>query len=380
MAKPVGSRCNLACPYCYYRDKGASAGDDDSWRMSDALLEDYVRGAFAANPGPVVSFVWHGGEPTLAGIDFYRRAVAHQERNLPAGWSCWNDLQTNGVLLDDDWCAFLAENRFDVGVSLDGTRTLHDANRRDVAGQPSYDRVVASVRRLQAHGIQPDLLCTVTSDSAREPLPVYRALRDLGTGWIQFIPIVRRTPDGRTTADSVMGVTYGDFLCGVFDEWSSRDFGRLDVQLFAELQLVLSGGTASVCWMNPTCGRVPVLERDGSVYSCDHFVDATHRIGDVATSTLGELVESSVQTRFGRDKRDLLPSRCLGCNWLALCNGGCPKDRFDRTGEEGREISVLCEGMQRFFRHAMPVLDEIVRLRKSGADTPAIRARLAEQR
>jgi uncharacterized protein len=372
----VGSRCNLACSYCYYLETEGALHSSDRLRMSDSLLEAYIRQYIEASPGPIVPFTWHGGEPTLAGLNFYRRAVELQQRYLPPGWNCWNNLQTNGILLDDAWCSFLADAHFDVGLSIDGAQWIHDKYRQDRGGHGTYERVVATVRRLQAHGIQPDLLCTVTSDTAAEPLAVYRALRDLNTGWIQFIPIVRRNADGQVTADSVTGEAYGSFLCAVFDEWIRCDVGRLEMQLVAEMSLVWSGGTASLCWMAPTCGRVLILEQDGSVYSCDHFVTREHRLGDIAATSLGELVEAPAQRRFGDKKRDQLPEQCRACKWLTICNGGCPKDRFAvaENGEPG--LNFLCSGLRQFFAHAEQPLRRLLELRSQGATPATIMATL----
>jgi uncharacterized protein len=376
MAKPVGPLCNLNCSYCYYLETERFYQSPHQFLMPDSLLETYIRQYIAASPGPVVSFTWHGGEPTLAGLDFYRLAVDLQQRYLPAGWSCWNNLQTNGILLNDDWCAFLADARFDVGLSIDGTEWLHDEHRKDHRGNGTYGRAVAAVRRLQAHGIQPDLLCTVTAAAAQEPVAVYRALRDLNTGWIQFIPIVRLTAGGQVTPESVTGEKYGDFLCTVFDEWLRHDLSRLDVQLFAETAHVWSGGTASLCWMAPTCGRVLIVEHDGGVYACDHFVTPDHRLGDLATSSLRTLVDLPVQRRFGADKQARLPLQCRSCSWLTVCNGGCPKDRFALTenGEPG--LNYLCGGFRQFFAHAEQPLRQVSALRKSGLTPDAIMARL----
>ncbi len=376
MAKPVGPRCNLACSYCYYLGTDGIYGGPIPSKMSDGLLETYIRQYIAASPGPIVPFTWHGGEPTLAGLDFYRRAVELQQRYLPPGWSCWNNLQTNGILLDDEWCSFLADARFDVGLSIDGTQRTHDAYRKDLGGRGTYERVVAAVRRLQAHGVQPDLLCTVTSAAAEDPLAVYRALRDLDTGWMQFIPIVRRKPDGQVTADSVTAEGYGDFLCAVFDEWIRNDIGRLEIQLVAETALVWAGGSANLCWMAPTCGRVLIVEQDGGVYSCDHFVALEHRIGDIATSTLGELVDTPAQRRFGDAKRDRLPRQCRDCAWLAVCNGGCPKDRFAYTEDGEAGLNYLCGGLRRFFAYAEQPLKRVMELRRGGAAPDAIMAEL----
>ncbi len=376
MAKPVGSHCNMECSYCYYLETGGLHKDRYPFRMSDSLLETYIRQYIEASPGPIVQFTWHGGEPTLAGLDFYRRTVELQKRYLPEGWSCWNNLQTNGILLDDAWCSFLAEAHFDVGLSIDGTQWLHDANRKDLSGGGTYERAVAAVRCLQTHGIQPDLLCTVTSAIAREAIAVYRALRDLNTGWIQFIPIVRRTADGQPTAESVTGEEYGYFLCAVFDEWVRNDLGRLDIQLFAETGLVWSGGTASLCWMAPTCGRVLIVEHDGGVYSCDHFVAPEHRIGDIETAHLSTLVDIPVQRCFGNSKKTSLPLQCRSCSWLTVCNGGCPKDRFAMAEDGEQGLNYLCSGLQKFFACAEQPLKKVMQLRKRGAAPEAIMAEL----
>jgi len=376
MAKPVGPVCNLKCSYCYYLETRRFYTRPHRFRMSEDLLETYVRQYIAASPGPTVQFVWHGGEPTLAGIDFYRHAVELQKRYLPQGWTCWNNLQTNGVLLDDEWCSFLADAHFDVGLSIDGTPWLHDACRKDLRGSGTHECVVAAIRRLQRHGIQPDLLCVVTSAVAKEPINVYRELRNLGTGWIQFIPIVQRAPDGQMTPESVTSEAYGRFLCTVFDEWIHHDLGKLEIQFFAEMSLVWSGGTANVCWMAPRCGRVLIVEHDGSVYSCDHFVTPEHRIGDLKTSLLSALVDSRVQRRFGDDKRDRLPAQCRACSWLTVCNGGCPKDRFALAEDGEPGLNYLCSGLRQFFAHAEKPLKQVTERRKQGLSPETIMAEL----
>jgi uncharacterized protein len=332
--------------------------------MTDSTLETFVRGYIESSPGPDVSFVWHGGEPTLAGLDFYKRALEFQQKYLRPGWSCRNNLQTNGLLLDDEWCSFLAKARFDVGLSIDGGQGIHDTHRKDHAGGGTYERAAAAARRLQARGVQPDLLCTVTSETAKDPLAVYQALRELRTGWIQFIPIVRPRPGGGgdVTPDSVTPEGYGTFLRRVFDEWASRDIGSLMVQLFAEMFMVWGGGKAGLCWMSPTCGRALVVEHDGGVYSCDHFVDPPHRIGNIEDAPLGGLVDSSAQLEFGANKQSLLPARCRSCQWLAVCGGGCPKDRFAEPEEGGPGLNYLCAGLRMFFSYAEQPLKEIFRL------------------
>ncbi|MCL2833619.1 MAG: radical SAM protein, partial [Treponema sp.] len=266
MVKPVGSLCNLRCSYCYYIDTvyeenagtsvktAGSAVKTAGAVMTKEILELFIRQYIEASSGPVVSFTWHGGEPALAGLDFYRLALDLQKQYLPKGWSCWNNLQTNGVLLDEQWCSFLAKEHFDVGLSIDGVRRIHDLYRKDSGGSGTWQSAAAAVKRLQSYGVQPDLLCTVTSDTAAEPLAVYRALRDLGTGWIQFIPIIR-TNAGQITPDSVSGQAYGKFLCDIFDEWALHDMGRTDIQFFAETLQIWSGGEAGLCFLAPVCGR-----------------------------------------------------------------------------------------------------------------------------
>jgi len=380
MAKPVGSRCNLNCGYCYYlktpeQSRGA--------RMTDEILETFIRQYIEASPGPEINFVWHGGEPALAGLDFYKRALELQQKYLPPGWSCWNNLQTNGVLLDDEWCDFLAAARFDIGLSVDGTERLHDRNRCG-----TYAAAVGAVRRLQARGVQPDLLCTVTAETAKEPVAIYRALKNLGTGWLQFIPIVRRADYGQTngttavTPDSVTGGAYGNFLCAVFDEWAANDLGRVNVQMFAETARVWAGNDVGLCWMAPDCGRVLVVEADGGVYSCDHFVNAGHRIGNILSAHLGELADSEKQKNFGEKKRGCLPAQCKACEFLPACNGGCPKDRFnvdEGAANAANEAAVppinfLCAGLKKFFTHSKPILNEMTRMANTGQTPAAIMA------
>ncbi|MFC1946555.1 anaerobic sulfatase maturase [Chloroflexota bacterium] len=379
MAKPVGPACNLECSYCYYLDAATLFPTRDRFRMSDEILENYIRQYIAAGPGPEVLFVWHGGEPTLAGLDFYRRVVELQQKYLLGGCSCRNNLQTNGILLDSEWCSFLADNHFDVGLSIDGTQWVHDTYRRDHRGHGTYEITAESIRRLRAHGIQPDLLCTVTSVSAKEPLSVYRALRDFDTGWIQFIPIVRVNPDGEMTPESVSAEAYGRFLSTVFNEWIHHDLDRLNVQLFAEMSLVWAGGSPSVCWMAPVCGRVLIVEHDGGIYSCDHFVNRDHYIGNLESSPLSELVDIEVQRQFGKNKRKLLPQQCRSCSWLEVCNGGCPKDRFGvaEDGEPG--LNYLCDGLRRFYSYAEKPLKHVIRQRKAGKSPEATMAELRDE-
>ena len=376
MAKPVGSRCNMHCRYCYYLDKGQYSSHARQSRMSFDLLERLIRQTIESNPGPVVSFTWHGGEPTLAGLDFYRRALELERKYLPKGWRAWNNLQTNGLMLNAAWCRFLHEHGFDVGLSIDGSQSVHDQNRLDLGGQGTWSRVSQGIARLKDAGIRPDLLCTVNAASEQAPLEVYQALRDTGSGWIQFIPIVVRRPDGTLAPESVTPEGYGRFLCAVFDAWLYHDLGALDVQLFAETARIWAGGQASLCWMAPTCGRVLIVEEDGSVYSCDHFVDPEHRLGNLASARLETMADSPAQLDFGRRKQSTLTAQCWACPWLRCCGGGCPKDRFARSddGEEGQYY--LCQGLRMFFEHAHGPMTQVMQWSREGLTPRQIMQRL----
>ena len=374
MAKPVGSRCNMRCAYCYYLEKGKYSENAKQTRMSFDLLDRLIRQTVAASPGPVVSFTWHGGEPTLAGMDFYKKALELEKKYLPRGWEAWNNLQTNGLLLNDAWCRFLKDNRFDVGVSFDGPAAVHDKNRCLVNGTGTFERVRTAIRRLRETGIEPDLLCTVNAVSMEQPLEVYRALRETKCGWAQFIPVVIRDGEGGADKRSVTAEGYGRFLTAVFDEWVTHDLGVLDVQLFAEMARVMAGGEASLCWMAPDCGHVLIAEEDGAVYSCDHFVDDGHRLGTLRRDSLARMADSAFQRSFGQSKREALTEECRACPWLRLCNGGCPKDRFGVSADGQPGQYWLCPGLKTFFADAEPILKKVMAMSAEGKKPPEIMA------
>ena len=365
MAKPLGPICNLKCGYCYYLGKTSLFPAGERFRMADEVLEAYVRSFIEASPGPIIHFVWHGGEPALLGLDFYRKVIGLQERYLPPEWTCINNLQTNGVLLDDEWCAFLAEHRFHVGISIDGPARFHDACRVDNAGRPTHQRVTRALRLLQRHGIEPDVLCTLTAVTAPHPQEVYRFFLDHGVTWLQFLPVVQRTQGGGVSELSVTPEAMGDFLCRVLDEGVRHVMRRLVVQTCAGGRNVWLGRPASLCTMAETCGRALAIEHDGSVYSCDHFVEPEHRIGNVSTDALAMLVDAPEQVAFGLAKRDGLPDCCKECAVLAVCNGGCPKDRFmpAPNGQEG--LSYLCAGYRQFYEHISPYMERMAALARN---------------
>ena len=377
MVKPIGSLCNMRCAYCYYLE--ADNGSAPMQVMTDAVLEALIRNYLESVPGPVASFTWHGGEPTLAGLDFFERAVSLQKKFCPADLEIWNNLQTNGILLDERWADFLAREHFDVGVSIDGAPWLHDLHRKDAAGAPTWERSAAAIQRLQARGIQPDLLCTVSAETALHGRETYQALKEMGTGWMQFIPIVERDAAGLPTQETVSGEAYGEFLKDVFARWFFHDLHTQSVQLFSETAAALAGEPPRLCNLRKTCGDVLVVERDGAVYACDHFVDQAHRLGSVLESPLAKLAESAAQRAFGAAKETGLTQACRDCPYLPLCGGGCPKHRFGASlaGEPGQE--VLCPGLRSFYDYAVPLLRLAMDLSRRGCPPQEIMARAAAQ-
>jgi len=359
-AKPAGSLCNLACRYCYYLDKNIYPRGAAT-RMSDELLEEYIVQHLAACPDEVIRFSWHGGEPTVLGLDFFRRVVVLQRKHGPPGHLIANGLQTNGVLLDEAWGRFLAAEGFSVGLSLDGPRDVHDRHRLTKDGKPTFEQTMRGYEILRRHGVSTDILCVVSAASATRPLEVYRFFKRIEAPYLTFLPLVEQAPsaEGGVSADTIPAAAWGDFLCAVFDEWVSGDIGRVKVQIFEEAARTAFGQEHSLCIFRPVCGDIPVVEHNGDFYSCDHFVDPGHRIGNVREATLVDLLESPAQRAFGKAKRDTLPGYCRNCEVLATCHGECPKNRFLRTpaGEAG--LNYLCAGYRRFFNHSRPFVDAV---------------------
>lgn len=381
MAKPTGARCNLDCAYCFYRKK-EHLYPDSSFRMSDEVMEEFVRQTIAGHAVPLVTIAWQGGEPTLIGLEFFRRAVAVQKRYARPGTRIENTFQTNGILLDGEWCRFFHDNNFLVGLSMDGPGELHDVYRRDRQGRGTFDRVFNAARLLRKHHVEFNILCAVNRTNADHPLEVYRFFRDeLSAPYIQFIPIVEREEEGNAvTGRSVRPDQWGRFLVAIFDEWVGRDVGRMFVLNFDWALAGWLGMAGTVCVFAPTCGLGVALEHNGDLYSCDHFVEPGHLLGNIITTPLAELVASKAQRRFGTAKRDTLPRYCRECNFLAVCNGECPKNRFIEAPDGEGGLNYLCDGYRTFFSHAdrpMRMMADLLRRgRPAGEVMPMLAAKV----
>jgi uncharacterized protein len=361
-AKPAGAACNLECRYCYYLKKKDLYRNGGSLRMSDDILEEYIVQHMDASSGREVRFSWHGGEPTILGVDYFRKVVALQRTHQPEGKKITNGIQTNGTLLDEEWCQFFASVGFTVGISLDGPRKLHDPYRLGKGEAPTHEQAMRGYRLLREHGVACDALCVVHAGNVPHPLEVYRFFKEIGVTSIGFLPLVERTPSGGVTALTAPPAAFGDFLSTIFDEWLTRDIGRVSVQIFEEAIATAFGREHGLCIFRETCGNIPVVEHNGDFFSCDHFVDGAHCLGNIRKTPLASLLESKEQRAFGLAKRDRLPRFCRACEVLSMCNGGCPKDRFLLTadGEEG--LNYLCAGYKRFFAHCRPFVAQVAAL------------------
>jgi uncharacterized protein len=372
LAKPIGPVCDIKCDYCFYLEKRALFGSSEQYRMPDEVLAAYIRQYVEAQPTPVVEFVWHGGEPTLLGIDFFRRVVELQQP-YRANKEIRNTLQTNAMRLDDEWCAFFKANDFFIGVSLDGPQDIHDRYRKDRHGKGTFERVMQGVRLLQKHGVEFNALACVGRETAFRPLDVYRFFKDVGINYIQFTPIIEREPDAETQAIklwlakpsvldrsepntkvtpwTVEPEAYGDFLIAIYEEWVRKDVGKTFVMNFEWALTAWIGEPSPICIFAKQCGRAVAMEHDGSVFACDHYVYPEYKLGNVLTDKLGEMVEKSVASGFGPHKEKTLPRHCQRCEVKEACWGGCPKHRFATSPQGEPGLHYLCAGYKKFFRH-----------------------------
>lgn len=387
VAKPVGPICNLNCEYCFYLEKQILFHSGEQYRMTDEVLLAFVTNYITSQPTPVVEFVWQGGEPTLAGLDFFRRVVEFQ-KSFSGIKTITNSLQTNGTLLTEEWCRFLKEHEFMVGISLDGPEDIHDRYRRDREGKGTFAKVMAGLRLLQKHKITYNVLASVARDTAAHPLDGYHFFKDQGVEFIQFAPIVERLPDelrrkqglsfaGPATLDKeekqtqvtpwTVGVEeYGDFLIAIFEEWVRHDVGKIFVMNFEWALNAWIGNPSPVCIHAEQCGKSLVMEHNGDVYACDHSVYPQYHLGNIDTDSLLEMARKSRQTGFGIIKESALPRWCRECEVLALCRGGCPKHRFAMTNGNEPGLHYLCPGYRKFFLHIRKYLRAMTQLLENG--------------
>ena len=373
MVKPVGSLCNMRCKYCYYLDK-AALYEHRQPPMDDALLERYIRANIEGNNSPVIAFAWHGGEPLLAGKEFFRKAVALQQK-YAEGKTVENSIQTNGLLLDDEWCEIFRDSGFLVGVSIDGPEDIHDAHRVDAGGAKTFARVMRGIERLYRNRVEYNTLSTVNIHNEGRGAEVYRFLRGISV-FMQFLPVAELLCDGRIQSPeaaraeiapwSVSARGFGEFMCDVFDEWVARDVGKRYVQLFDATLALKVGVQPSVCSLCETCGSGLTVEHNGDVYACDHFVYPEYKIGNINHDRLADLAYCDRQFEFGVSKRSSLPRECRYCRHYTLCHGECPKHRFieDSTGEYGK--NYLCDGYKLFFDHTARAMDRMKELILAG--------------
>ena len=387
MAKPIGPVCNLACKYCFYLEKQHLFPDNEKYRMTDETLEIFVKNYIETNPAQEITFAWQGGEPTLMGIDFFKKAVELQKQ-YSDGRKISNAFQTNGIVLDDKWCEFLAENHFLVGISIDGPPEINDAFRVDREGKPTTEIVLRSIEKMKKAGVTFNSLSCVNRLSGSRPLEVYNFLKSIGVDFMQFIPIVERLPDeeaeklgidlapppdldeepeaSEVTKWSVQPRQYGNFLNSIFDEWIKKDVGKIFVQIFDVALSAWVGYPPALCSFAPKCGNALILEHNGDVYACDHFMYPKYKRGNILNQSFEEIVFSPEQIKFGSDKLDALPEFCLKCSVRFVCNGGCPKQRFliSKQGDAG--LNYLCAGYKKFFKHINPNMQTMANLIRMG--------------
>lgn len=382
MLKPVGPACNLNCTYCYYLEKKNLYPYAKGYRLKDDLLETFIKEYIKSQDVPVVSFVWQGGEPTMLGLDYFQRAVELQEK-YSEGKRIENALQTNGTLLTDEFCNFLREKSFLVGLSIDGPRELHDHYRLTASGKPSWNEVMGGVRLLKKHNVEFNTLSVVNDKTSEKPVEVYRFLKSIGSQFMQFIPIVERYTsepgeedvhlvhhqykgEAEVTDWSVKPRQYGNFMIHIFDEWVRKDVGRYYVQLFdVTLANWMGESNPGLCVFSETCGDAAVMEHNGDLYSCDHFVYHDYLLGNIKDNSLIDLMQQEIQARFGMEKRTTLPQYCIDCEYRFACHGECPKHRFRITPDGEPGLNYLCDGYKMFFGHVKPYMDYMAKQLKS---------------
>ncbi len=385
MLKPAGSLCNLGCRYCYYLDKAGIYGGHEP-RMGMDMLETTIREYIAANDVPEVTFNWHGGEPLILGLDFYRKAV-ELERKYGEGRKIHNTLQTNGTLITQEWADFFKSGSWLIGISIDGPEDIHDRYRKDKAGAPSFAKVMRGLEILRRTGVEFNTMSTVNRASEGRGLETYQFLKAQGSRFMQFMPVLEHVngdgfivppgyPGAKIARWSVSDIGYGRFLCDIFDHWVRDDIGKYYVTTFDATLACWAGAMPGTCVFAPTCGGNSVIEHNGDLYPCDHFVYREYLLGNIREHTIREMMESGRQVRFGIDKRNTLPRKCRACEYLFACNGECPKHRFNVTDNGEKGLNALCAGYRMYFRHVAPYMEEMKRLLLAGMPPALLSMRL----
>jgi uncharacterized protein len=355
MLKPIGAVCNLRCKYCYYLEKKGLYPEVKNHLMSDALLETFIREYMESHTTPQILFTWHGGETLMRNMDFYKKALDLQKK-YAAGRQVDNVLQTNGTLLNDAWCHFFKENNFLIGISIDGPQHCHDVYRKDREGRPSFFQVMKGVALLKKHEVEFNVMGVVNDYNVDYPLEFYRFFKSIECRYIQFAPVVEII-DGHPAPWNVPAGKWGDFLIAIFDEWVRHDVGSYYIQYFDSTLATWVGEPAGVCTLAKTCGHAGVMEFNGDVYSCDHYVYPEYKLGNINDRTLIEMMYSEKQQAFGAAKYDSLPQQCLNCRYLFACHGECPKNRIAKTASGEAGLNYLCTGYYKFFDHVAPCMD-----------------------
>jgi len=377
MLKPRGPICNLDCEYCYYLEKESLYPYSDN-RMTDEVLEDFIQQYIQSNARSSITFAWQGGEPTLMGLEFFQKAVDLQKKYAKTNTHIENCLQTNGTLLNDEWCQFFKQNNFLIGISIDGPAAYHDIYRKDKGGKPSSERVMQGLMLLKKHGVEFNILASVHAGNSKYPLEIYRFFRDdLKVKYIQFIPIVEldnkvgEQKGNKVTERSVNAEILGDFLIAIFDEWVRHDVGEIFVQIFDVALGKWLGMPGGLCVFDETCGRSLAMEHNGDLYSCDHFVEPNYRLGNIIETDIIQLIDSQKQKRFGYAKLESLPKYCMDCEMRFACNGGCPKNRIRQTPDGDYGLNYLCKGYRAFFNHIdqpMKTMTELIRSKRQPSE------------
>lgn len=385
LAKPTGAQCNLDCDYCYFLKK-EQLYPGSRFRMSNDVMERYLRQYIEGQKSSHITISWQGGEPTLMGIDFFKRSIEIEKKYARPGMFIERAFQTNGILLNEEWCRFFRENNFLVGLSLDGPRRLHDTYRKDRSGHGTFDKVIGAAALMQREKVEFNILCTVNSENGRHPIDVYRFFRDtLGVQYIQFIPVVERdNPTGnqegmQITKRSVRAEQWGRFLIEIFDEWVRRDVGKIFVQFFDAVLASYLSGYSSLCTLRPVCGEAVALEHNGDLYSCDHFVEPRYLLGNISEISIAELIFSERQLAFGQAKSSSLPQYCRECRFLFTCHGECPKNRVRTTPDGEPGLNWLCSGLRKFFAHADGPMQIMAELLRRGETADGIMPILAQE-